>query len=191
MELTTVDVTGWTEDERAGIDWGNPYVVTSSPYGETLTRAFPTEEAAQDEVAFLEGLKGTYMTSWGEQDINTEASVIHYVTSSRKRSTTYSVRDLDTLEVLGTGLSRDDADDIMYSRYGAYSLVNETYRATYGDRGSETLIYYSGWDRTLTGDQPLSTFARDDVAYDYANQKRACVYDDSTGREVYCFRADH
>lgn len=109
----------------------------------------------------------------------------------RPTATRYSVRDLDTLEVLGTGLTHDEADAIIYSRHGAYSLVNETYRAVYGDRGSETLVYYSAPQAPLTGDQPMSAFPSDDAAYEYAQQNGACVYDDDTNREVYCFRADH
>lgn len=201
--IRTVDTAEWSDGEREGIDWANPFVVTSSPYGETLTHKFPTVEAAQEHAATMAALTGTYMTSWGEEPVNTEAAIVHYTNSTpaytppiirelkRPTAARYEVRSLDTLEVLGTGLTRDEADDIIYAAHGGYSLVNLTHLATYGPRGAESLIYYSAPLATLTGDQPMSAFPSDDAAYDYAQQNGACVYEDDTNREVYCFRADH
>lgn len=201
--VRTVDTAEWTDWEREGIDWANPYVVTSSPYGETITHQFPTVEAAQAHAASVEALTGTYMTSWGEEPVNTEATIVHYINTApaytppiirelkRPTAARYEVRSLDTLEVLGTGLTRDEADEIIYAAHGGYSLVNLTHLATYGPRGAESLIYYSAPQATLTGDQPMSSFPNDQAAYEYAERNGACVYEDDTNREIYCFRADH
>lgn len=201
--VRTVDTAEWSDGEREGIDWANPFVVTSSPYGETLTHKFPTVEAAQEHAATMAALTGTYMTSWGEEHVNTEATIVHYINSTpaytppiirelkRPTAARYEVRSLDTLEVLGTGLTRDEADDIIYSAHGGYSLINLTHLATYGPRGAESLIYYSAPLAALTGDQPMSAFPSDDAAYEYAERNGACVYEDDTNREIYCFRADH
>lgn len=39
-------------------------------------------------------------------------------------------------------------------------------------------------------DKPLSDFASEDEAYEYARENRACVYD-ADGQCVYCKRWDH
>lgn len=77
----------------------------------------------------------------------------------RATRTRYSVRDLDTLEVLGTGLTHDEADEIVYARQGTYSVVNETYRATYGDRGSETIVYYGTPTTPAVPIPPIPSYA--------------------------------
>lgn len=43
---------------------------------------------------------------------------------------------------------------------------------------------------SATGDRPLTDFANDDDAYDYAREHRVCVYDDAY-QCVYCCRANH
>ncbi len=42
-----------------------------------------------------------------------------------------------------------------------------------------------------TRDRPLSDFASEDEAYDYARENYTCVYDDDTMSCVYCRRANH
>lgn len=152
--MRTVDTADWSQSERDGINWGTPYVVTCAPYGEAMAREFATQEEAEEFVSYVGALQGTYATSWGHQEVNTEATLTQYVDSTpaylppiirelkRRTPERYTVTDLDTLQVLGTGLTRDEADAIIYNRHGAYSLVNETYRAAYGARGSETFFYY-------------------------------------------------
>lgn len=168
--MRTVDTADWSQSERDGINWGTPYVVTCAPYGETVAREFATQEEAEEFVSYVGTLQGTYATSWGHQEVNTEATLTQYVDSTpaylppiirnlkRATRTRYSVRDLDTLEVLGTDLTHDEADEIVYARQGTYSVVNETYRATYGDRGSETIVYY-GAPTTPVPIPPIPSYA--------------------------------
>jgi hypothetical protein len=40
-------------------------------------------------------------------------------------------------------------------------------------------------------ERPLTDFASDSDAYEYARENRACVYDPATMCCVYCCRADH
>lgn len=75
--IRTVDVSDYAEFERP--DMTRPYEVVSSPAGETIRAYFTTEDEARAEVATIEALTGTYMTSWGEQPLNTDAHINHYV----------------------------------------------------------------------------------------------------------------
>lgn len=43
----------------------------------------------------------------------------------------------------------------------------------------------------MTNDRPLTSFANEDDAYDYAVENKACVYGDFLGDCVFCKRWDH
>lgn len=81
MNIREIDTADWEASERAEVV-ALPYTVTSSPYGETLFQAFATEAEAVEAAEYVQGLTGTYNTSWGEQDVNTEVVVSHYVDST-------------------------------------------------------------------------------------------------------------
>lgn len=81
MNIREIDTADWEASERAEVE-ALPYSVTSSPYGETLYQAFATEAEAIEAAEYVQALTGTYNTSWGEQDVNTEVVVNHYVNSA-------------------------------------------------------------------------------------------------------------
>ena len=81
MNIREIDTADWEASERAEVA-ELPYTVTSSPYGETLFQAFATEAEALEAAEYVKGLTGTYNTSWGEQAVNTEVIVSHYVDST-------------------------------------------------------------------------------------------------------------
>lgn len=82
MDIRTVDVTEWDTVERVDAT-ALPYEVIASPYGETISQRFATKAEAQEQVDYVESLAGkSYMTSWGEQAVNTEVTVLHYVDTS-------------------------------------------------------------------------------------------------------------
>lgn len=82
MNIRTVDVTDWLDWERACVDMTTPYEVISSPYGETVVERFATEAEALEAGAVVAARMGYYTTSWGDQDINTEYTITHYVDSA-------------------------------------------------------------------------------------------------------------
>lgn len=75
--IRTIDVSDYAAWERP--DMTRPYAVVSSPAGESIHAYFATEAEARAEAAAIAALTGAYMTSWGEQPLNTEANIYHYV----------------------------------------------------------------------------------------------------------------
>jgi hypothetical protein len=92
--IRTVDVAEWAAYERP--DMALPYVVTASPYGETITRAYATEDEARAQVAYVASLTGTYGTSWGDEPVNTHATIVHYVDAT---PATPAPRPLDRAQI--------------------------------------------------------------------------------------------
>lgn len=90
MNIREIDTADWEASERAEVV-ALPYTVISSPYGETLFQAFATEAEAVEAAEYVQGLTGTYNTSWGEQAVNTEFVISHYVDSTPDVEAVYTV----------------------------------------------------------------------------------------------------
>lgn len=154
--ITRVNVTDWADWERP--DMSAPYAVISAPVGETITRYFATEAEAIAEAEAVAALTGTYMTSWGEQPISTEARIIlHHVDTPAPSGATVTVDELsDVMEF--DHVIRVHADgtvqDMMLTRAPLYAPdVREDYPghidpATMGDwavlNGYSSQYGYSG-----------------------------------------------
>lgn len=81
MNIREIDTADWEVSERAS-ELALTYEVISSPYGETLAQRFATEAEAVAAYNEIAAMTGTYNTSWGEQAVNTEAVIWHYVDST-------------------------------------------------------------------------------------------------------------
>ncbi|QWS69376.1 hypothetical protein SEA_NECROPHOXINUS_126 [Microbacterium phage Necrophoxinus] len=84
--ISTVDTTHWTTDERMGVDYALPYVVTAAPYGESIITRYATEAEAHAEVRAYAAMTGEYLTSWGYEPVNTGARIAHYVIADTTES---------------------------------------------------------------------------------------------------------
>jgi hypothetical protein len=114
--------------------------VICSPYGESLRRQFATEAEAQRFAAEIAGMTGTYNTSWGEQAVNTEVTILHYASAAPtpieravERADAILAQDGVSIRGLGYTLTDEDghviASDVPYSM--ALNLVWERKSGTY------------------------------------------------------------
>lgn len=154
MDIRIVDITSWETFERAGVDLSTPYAVTSSPYGETMVASFATEAEAREYARELATMTGTYMTSWGEENVNTSSSIVHYVVADVDAAVS-----VEGVEVVRT-LSAPVIDRGMFA--GTYRplnidglLVGEITGIRYGDTVTLTARLVNGYDKltvTTEGD---------------------------------------
>lgn len=93
MDIREIDTADWADWERACVDFGKPYEVISSPYGETVSETFATEAEALKAAEIVAGRMGCYTTSWGEQPVNTQATILHYVDSTPTAPTAAQLTD--------------------------------------------------------------------------------------------------
>ena len=138
--VTTVDTTEWEDYERPAL----PYAVICSPYGESLRRQFATEAEAQRFAAEIAGMTGTYNTSWGEQAVNTEVTILHYASAAptpieraveradailaadgiKPPAGPYTVSNADTRETIRADVSEREAMDYIWNNKGKFRLSN-------------------------------------------------------------------
>lgn len=121
-----------------------PYAVICSPYGESIEREFATEAEAQEFAGKIASMTGTYNTSWGEQAVNTEVTILHYVSAAptpieraveradailaadgiTPPASPYTVTDMATGETILTGATEREAMNYLWSSKGKFRLSN-------------------------------------------------------------------